>query len=257
MRPANDAVSDLDLHAYVDGQLDDWQRLWVEEFLSRHPQVAAQVMQDLRLRRELRLAFVNGPAADAASRAAALRLSRGLRRDTRLRRLLRVVPVMALLLTGWLANEGLGPLSVRPLVAAQPPHPVVAAAISAREASIIRLPMRSQPQTHELDADELRAATGILLPRPDPDWAIRDAQVFPSPQGPGIEIVFDAGEMGQVTHFAVRPGDFAVNLPQLEQHGTSNVAWFQIGETAHVLIAERGDAKDLLKIAEDLSSSLY
>ncbi|MBD9529849.1 anti-sigma factor [Paracoccus sp. PAR01] len=257
MQQASDAISELDLNAYVDDQLDDWQRLWVEEYLSHQPDAAARVMQDLHLKRELRLCFAGAPEPNSAQRSAGLSLSRALKRDERLRRVVRLVPVGALLLAGWLANEGLGPLSVGKVVASQPPHPVVAAAISAREASMIRLPMRSQPQIHELDRDELRASTGILLPRFDSNWSIRDAQVFPSPQGPGIEIVFDAGSLGRLNHFAVRSGDFAVTLPHVEQHGARNVAWFQIGETAHVLIAEHGDRDELLKIAEDLSSTLY
>ncbi|MDS9466184.1 anti-sigma factor [Paracoccus sp. MBLB3053] len=257
MQPASDAISELDLNAYVDDQLDDWQRLRVEEYLSHQPEAAARVMQDLHLRRELRLAFAPGRDTPGTQRAAATRLSRALRRDQRLRGVIRLVPVAALVLAGWLANEGLGPLSVGRVVASQPPHPVIAAALSAREASIIRLPMRSQPQIHELDPAELRAATGILLPRFDRAWEIRDAQVFPSPQGPGIEIVFDAGELGRLTHFAVRTGSFAVTLPHLETHRGDNVAWFQIGETAHVLISDRGDGAALLKVAENLSSTLY
>ncbi|MTH76879.1 anti-sigma factor family protein [Paracoccus aestuariivivens] len=257
MLPASDSINDLDLNAYVDDQLDDWQRLRVEEYLSHQPEAAARVMQDMHLRRELRLAFAPAPEPNGQQRAAAALLSRGLLRDERLRKVIRLVPVAALVLAGWLANEGLGPLSVGEVVASQPPHPVVAAAISAREASIIRLPMRSQPQIHELDADELRAATGILLPQFDRNWAIRDAQIFPSPQGPGIEIVFETGDLGQISHFAVRPGNFAVTLPHVEKHDASNVAWFQIGETAHVLISDKGDTSDLQKVAENLSSSLY
>lgn len=257
MQAANDAVSDLDLNAYVDDQLDDWQRLRVEEYLSHQPQAAARVMQDLHLKRELRLAFASDREPAPLLRAAGLRLSRALRRDHQLRRVVRIVPVAALVLAGWLANEGLGPLSVGELEASHPPNPIVQAAISAREASLVRLPMRSQPQAHLLDGDELRASTGILLPRFDAGWAIRDAQVFPSPQGPGIEIIFDAAELGQLSHFAVRPGSFAVTLPHVERHGTRDVAWFQIGETAHVLIAEHGDPEHLLRIAQDLSSTLY
>jgi len=257
MQAESDAVSELDLDAYVDEQLDDWQRLRVEDYLARHPEAAARVMQDIRLKRELRLALAPTTPTTGPQRAGASRLARGLRRDERLRRAVRLVPVAALVVTGWLANEGFGPLHVGQVVASQPAPPVVAAALSARDASLVRLAMHSQPQVPELDTAELRAATGILLPVFDGDWTIRDAQVFPSPQGPGIEVVFDAGELGQLTHFAVRTGSFAVTMPHVESRGDRHVAWFQIGETAHVMIADRGDDALLLGEAERLSSTLY
>lgn len=257
MRTAIDAVSELDLHAYVDNQLDDWQRLRVETYLSTHPEAAAQVMQDIGLRRELRLALAPSAPPPPQVRIAASRLSRALRQDARLRRLVRIVPVASLVVVGWLAHAGLGPLSVTPGVAAMPLPPVAQAALSAREASLMRLTMRSQPQSPDLDPAEMRAATGILLPRFDPDWRLRDAQVFPSPQGPGVELVFDAGDLGWLTHFAVRTGQFAVTMPHAESRGQNQVAWFQIGETAHVLIADQGEPDDLLKTARTLSSTLY
>lgn len=250
-------VSDLDLTAYVDEQLDDWQRMRVEDHLSRHPQDAARVMHDIRLRRELRLALAPASPPPAGLRMAAARLDRAMRRDRRLRRLVRLVPVAALVVAGWLAHAGLGPLSVTPLVAAHPVPPVVQAALSARDAALVRLPMRSQPQSPELDAAEMRAATGILLPRFDEGWRMRDAQVFPSPQGPGIELVFDSDTLGRVTHFAVRTGSFAVTMPHAQDLHGDSVAWFQIGETAHVLIADRGGVETLEATARRLSATLY
>ena len=49
------AVTDADLHAYVDGQLDPARRIEVEAYLGAHPDEAAEVMEGLRLRDELRL----------------------------------------------------------------------------------------------------------------------------------------------------------------------------------------------------------
>lgn len=257
MQTAIDPITDLDLHAYVDDQLDEWQRLRIETHLSQHPDAAAQVMLDICLRRELRLALAPATPPSPQVRIAASRLSRAMRQDTRMRRLVRIVPVASLVVVGWLAHAGLGPLSVTPGVASMPAPPVVQAAVSARDASLIRLPMRSQPQTVDLDPAEMRAATGILLPRFDPEWRLLDAQIFPSPQGPGIELVFDGKGLGRLTHFAVRTGQFAVTLPHAENRGLNSVAWFQIGETAHVLIADKGGPDTLLNTAKTLSSTLY
>lgn len=257
MQTVADSVTDLDLQAYVDDQLDDWQRLRVETHLARDPQTAAQVMQDIRLRRELRLALTPSAPPPPQARIAAGRLSRALRHRDRMRKLMRVVPVASLVAVGWLAHAGFGPLSVTPGVAAMPPPPMVQAAIAARQVSLMRLPMQSQIASRDLDPAEIRASTGILLPCFQSTWQLQDAQVFPSPQGPGVELVFQDAELGRLTHFAVRTGHFAVTLPQTERHGQDSIAWFQIGETAHVLIADKASPERLADTARTLSETLY
>ena len=257
MQAIPDRITDVDLNAYVDGQLDDWRRLEVEDHLSRHPREAAQVMQDLHLCHELRLALTPAAGPSEAQRGAALRLSRALRRDARLRRMLRLTPAAALLAMGWLAEQGPGPFPLGQGVAASGLPAPVAAALSARDASTIRLAMRSQPETGHIDPEEMRAATGILLPDYPDDWRLRDAQVFPSPQGPGVEVMFDTPDMGRLSHFAVPGGGFDMAAPRGEARGAQSVAWFQTGRTAHVLIADAGGTARLLDTAEDLAEELY
>src|SRR5687767_1901993 len=58
-----DQISELDLMAYVDDQLDPERRIAVEDRLSRHPILAAQIMDDLRRRDELRLALTEAASA--------------------------------------------------------------------------------------------------------------------------------------------------------------------------------------------------
>lgn len=255
MHSSAETITDMDLTSYIDGQLDDWQSARVEAWLAHHPDRAAEVMQDISLQRELRIALSD--PASAAVRHASERLARGLHRDAVVRKSLRFAPVAAIAALGWLAWAGLLPLSIGSVNAAVGHPEFVKAALSAREASDIRLPMISMTEDPHLDAEELRAMTGILLPAFDPDWVIIDAQVFPSPQGPGVEIIFNTPDLGRVHHFAVRPGDFAVSLPETVLSGTSPLSWFQIGETAHVLIAERGDTDHLASAAAALTDSLY
>lgn len=249
-------ITDLDLDAYVDGQLSDAQRSEVEAHLARHPEAAARVMRDLALHRDLRRALAPPPMPRPLL-GAARRLTLARRRDATLRRIVRLVPAALLVGLGWLAHAGLGPLSVSQGQAAAPTPPLVTAALSAHEVSLLRAAMASQPEITRLDADDLRAATGIVLPGFDASWTVRDAQVFPSPQGPGIEILFDAPGLGQVSHFAVRTGSFDVTLPRLHETPGQAIAWFQIGETAHVLIAGTDKADDLLDTSLRLSDTLY
>jgi len=248
---AVDDVTEVDLDAYVDDQLDLWQRARVEQWLSARPDAAARVMADLRLCDELRLATAVTPVGNHRTGRVAGRLARGITRDRRLRRALRLLPVCALMAAGWVAHTG-----IRPLSASVPPPAVVEAALAARDAGNLRLSMPSQPAAREMDRVEIRAATGITLPYYDSGWTLRDAQIFPSPQGPGVEITFDTEDMGRLHAFAARPGDFAVTLPASEQRGRIAIVWFQIGETAHVLLAET-DTERLRVAAERLSRTLY
>ncbi|ARP96123.1 anti-sigma factor family protein [Bordetella genomosp. 13] len=57
----NMAPSEEDLHAYVDGQLDDEARAAVELYLARHPERAQQVRDWMRDARELRAAIAGVP----------------------------------------------------------------------------------------------------------------------------------------------------------------------------------------------------
>jgi FtsH-binding integral membrane protein len=255
MPNADPQITDLDLDAYVDDQLTGPQRSEVEAYLARHPERAARVMRDLALHRDLRRALAPPPAPRPLL-GAARRLAAARRRDAKLRRMLRLVPAVMLVGLGWLAHAGLGPLSVGESQASGPAPAMVTAALSAHEVSLLRAAMASQPEVTELDAEELRAATGIRLPGFDPDWTVRDAQVFPSPQGPGVEILFEAPGLGQVSHFAVRTGSFDVTLPRLVETPEQAIAWFQIGETAHVLIARADRAVALLDASRTLTDTI-
>ncbi|MCG6112421.1 MAG: anti-sigma factor [Paracoccus sp.] len=249
-------ITDLDLDAYVDDQLTEAHRAAIETHLAHHPEAAARVMRDLALRRDLRRALAPPPTPRPLL-GAARRLAVARRRDAQMRRVIRIVPAALLVGLGWLAHAGLGPLSISEGTASEPGPPSVTAAVSAHQVSLLRLAMTSQPEVSQLDPVELRAATGIVLPGFPDDWSVRDVQVFPSPQGPGIEILFDTPDLGRVSHFAVRAGSFDVTLPRLHETPDHGIAWFQLGEMAHVLVAEDDHADPLLDASIRLSDTLY
>ena len=58
-----DPITETDIHAFVDGQLDVARRIEVEDYLAGHPEIAAHVMADMRARDALALAFSSGPAS--------------------------------------------------------------------------------------------------------------------------------------------------------------------------------------------------
>src|SRR5689334_4095473 len=104
-----DPVTDADLDAYVDDQLEVARRIEVEAYLSARPETAARVMSDLRTRDELRVALTgSGGMARPATTEAARRLERGLARVRFLVALQRVAAAAVLLATGWLASSIFG-----------------------------------------------------------------------------------------------------------------------------------------------------
>lgn len=252
-----DPVTDADLDAYVDDQLDVARRIEVEAFLSARPEVAARVMSDLRTRDELRVALA-GPAGMArpATTESARRLERALARDRVLSVLQRAAAAAVLVAAGWLANGIFGPIAVTKVVASTQPPAYVEEAVSAHRTTLVRETMPSQLEAPRYDADEIRAATAIVMPSLPDDWRIRDVQIYPSRFGPSVEMAVETKDLGLVSLFAIRPGTFDVVKPKVAPSGDISSAYFQIGEVAYALVG-RSDAGDLDLAAEKLAKTLY
>ena len=115
-----DPISELDLMAYVDDQLDPERRIAVEDHLSRHPVLAAQIMDDLRRRDELRLALTEAASAMSNHRLElpAERLGRRLSFRMALHRNRRAIAASILVGAGWFAHAMFGGLGADPASAA-------------------------------------------------------------------------------------------------------------------------------------------
>jgi anti-sigma factor RsiW len=252
-----DPVVDADLDAYVDDQLGAARRIEVEAFLSVRPEAAARVMSDLRTRDELRVALAS-PAGMArpATTDAARRLERGLARGRVFSVLQRAAAAAVLVAAGWLANGLFGPIAVTKVVASTQPPAYVEEAVSAHRTTLVRETMPSQPEAQRYDADEIRAATAIVMPSLPGDWKIRDVQVYPSRFGPSVEMAVETKDLGLVSLFAIRPGTFDVVKPTIAPSGDISSAYFQIGEVAYALVGG-SDAGALDRAAERLARTLY
>ena len=252
-----DPVMDADLDAYVDDQLDVARRIEVEAFLSARPEVAARVMSDLRTRDELRVALAS-PAGMArpATTDAARRLERGLARGRVFSVLQRAAAAAILVAAGWLANGLFGPIAVTKVVASTQPPAYVEEAVRAHRTTLVRETMPSQPEAPRYNADEIRAATAIVMPSLPGDWKIRDVQVYPSRFGPSVEMAIETKDLGLVSLFAIRPGTFDVVKPKIAPSGDISAAYFQIGEVAYAVVGG-SDAGTLDRAAEGLARTLY
>lgn len=257
MSELRDPVTDADLDAYVDDQLDVARRIEVEAFLAARPEAAARVMSDLRTRDELRVALAGSKGmARPATADAARRLERGLARGRALRTLQRAAAVAVLVAAGWLANGIVGPISVTKVVASTQPPVYLEEAIRAHRTTIMREAMSSQPEAPDYDADEIRAATAIIMPSLPKDWKVRDVQIYPSQFGPSVEMAVETRDLGLVSLFAIRPGTFDVVQPTVAPSGEISSAYFQIGEVAYAVVARSG-VRDLDRTAETLANTLY
>lgn len=257
MSRIHDPITEQDLHAYIDNQLEPSRRIEVATWLAAHPQDAARVMADLGVRDELRLALaLEDPTVPAATLDAALRLQRGLRHGHLFARARQVAAVMLFLAIGWTANEFVGPLTVSQSVASAPPPAYVEDAMRAHGTALIRSAMASQPEAPEYDPDEIRTMTAIVMPDLPEDWQIKDVQIFPSTFGPSVELSAETEEFGPISLFAVRPGSFDVVRPTLSPGAEASAAFFQIGEVAYAVVAA-GNVHELDRAAERLADTLY
>ncbi|MDQ0322569.1 anti-sigma factor RsiW [Pararhizobium capsulatum DSM 1112] len=255
-----DPILPGDLDAYVDDQLDVARRIEVEAYLSEHPESAAQVMADLRIRGELRLALANGEATSTGrhdTREAARRLSQRLSTGRYITAFQRIAAIAALVTAGWFGNAYLGPFSATEVVASVPPPAFVEEALRAHSTTMLRESMPSQHEVVNYDPADIRSATAIVMPELPKDWDVFDIQVFPSAFGPSVELVVTPDKGERLSLFAVRPGSFNVQHVLQAEDGGLSAAYWQIGDVAYALVSDKQGAKDLTETARRLSRTLY
>lgn len=249
-----DSITEFDLQAYVDGQLDDARRVEVEDYLSRHPEAAAEVMAALRTRDALRL--FSTERSDPSSRLIedAVRLQQGLKRQAWQRKLLRFSGLAAGVLAGWVVITAVQPFGSAPKEAATPAF--VDHALDAQRALKLRQRMDSQAKTRSYDPEEIRNKTDLTLPELPRSWKVRDVQIYPWDEGYSVGVTAVAGDLGTVTLFVAprRPTE-TLDAIRTTILGDVTAAFWQSGELAYALIGEGTESK-LRDAAWLLSSSL-
>ena len=159
---SNDPILESDLNAYVDDQLAVGRRIEVEAYLSERPEIAAQIMKDLRVRDELRLALADHRAVTRqATREAARLLERSLARRRIFSVFRRAAAIALFVAAGWTAHAVLGPFGATEVIASTPPPAFVEEAVRAHKTTLIRDAMSSQPEA----ADTLGIPVGTLMSR--------------------------------------------------------------------------------------------
>jgi anti-sigma factor RsiW len=240
---------DLDILAFVNGQLDAERRYAVLEHLARHPDRAAEVMADLRLTEGLRLAIatVETPPSPTV-RLAAERLSTALSQQTTRRRWLPFVAGLAFFALGW-GTQGL--LQGNPLGADT--AAVLETAMDAQDAVMLRASLSGELGPMPNDPQRIAVRLGIDLPEMPQGWSIRAAQVVATPERPGLALMVDTPEMGEILLFGVLR---SVDGPDGPVTATSlngrALAFFERELTAFVLVDASGSPAALHAGAETL-----
>jgi anti-sigma factor RsiW len=241
-------VTDIDLQAYLDGQLDTAGRIEVEAYLQAHPEAAALVMEDLRLRDELRLFLAEADwPAPPATIGLARQLTRALGWRSLGRRLRQGLVAAMLIGAGWLAHAEFA-LFVDQVAAA---HPVPAFADEAAEAyQAVRLKLDAGSNPDPVLLPLAAEHTGGLLPVPTLPGTLRllGSDLVPWDGGTALLAVYADRHGGVVTLFAAEVDSFAVTAPEAAAvRGLPTVFW-QHGPFAYALNGAL-PAADLLAIA--------
>ena len=248
-----DPITDSDLIAFVDGELDVMRRLEVEAHLARNPEVAARIMADMHDSDALRAAFARlpGPGPER-NQTLARRLDRSLRWRSVTARLRRAAAIAILVGAGWLAHAEVGVFGV-PDTFASPIDPTfVEDAAQARQTAQLRARMVSQRPPPSYDRADIEAATGIRLPDLPAGWTVRDVQVFPAHHGAGVEVAIDAGSLGEVSLFATHRKSGA-REKEVVRSSDGTTAYWTAGGSTYALSGAR-DAADLRQAAASLAA---
>ncbi|API58117.1 hypothetical protein BSL82_01385 [Tardibacter chloracetimidivorans] len=252
MAQPNNPVSEVDLCAYVDGQLDIARRIEVEDYLARHPDAAAALMADLKSSDAMRLALGDRPAPRADIVERAVQLDRRLAAQ-RIRRLMPRLSFAALAtLCLWLAQDEIGEALVSTSQAAVPPF--ANEAIQTHNTARLRDTMTSQVKTTVIDATAIREATRIVFPRPSDDWRIMDTRLVPSDDGTGLEISLQTGLGVPLTFFAVPTRSSAPSLPDAIELSGASVAYWRKGNIGYALAGSITPV-ELDRLAEDFADN--
>lgn len=253
-------ISEIDLQAYIDGELDTASRIAVEAYLESHPETAARVMRDMRLRDEIRLFLSESDDLAPACTEAAMRRLLGrsrLRRPGPLAR--NAAAAMALLALGWLAHDFTMPDGLLPNHLVGRLSNLIDEAAEAHQAALTELAAASpiivdEPQT--LAEKVLAPEDGARpqLPSLDALLDMVGSQLVPWDGGIAIQVIYRDADGRALTLFAARVDKSEVLPPAVARLDGLTLVHWQDGPYAFAL---SGDvpAADLMGLAQDAGRS--
>jgi anti-sigma factor RsiW len=240
-RTETDPELEADLLALLQGRLDADRTFIVADHLAGRPKRAADLLRDARNAAALKMALAatEDPAPPELV-AEARRLQDRLRGQRFVRRLIPFAAALLLFSAGWVGHatwQATGPTTAPPLVEA---------ALDAQAALELRHWMASQPESEELNSQEIVAALGIDLPPLPDDWTVRDVQIVATPERPAVAIAVDTPKLGRLLLMAVaRSPEDAEDPPTAFEYEGRTIALFERGRSSFVLVDESGHPEQL------------
>lgn len=230
-----------DLLTFLHGRLEDDRTFAVADYLSRRPERAADLLMDARNAAALRLAVSVEDAPPPRDLVAeARRLQDSLRGQRRLRRVAPFAASLGLVVAGWTGH------ALWQATVSSGAPPLVEAALDVQAALELRHWMPSQPESADLNAQEIVAALGVDLPELPADWIVRDVQIVATPERPAIAIAIDAPDLGRIMLMAVARGQDDVRDPLVSfDYEGQTFALFEQGRSAFVVVDESGHPEQL------------
>lgn len=159
----------------------------------------------------------------------------------------RMAATVALLATGWLANDFAADFS-SPASAAS----VVNEAQEAYVASVVRHEMVSQIESEQFDRTEIRSATGVELPTLPEEWMVTDTQLYPSDLGNSVMVSLVTSSGEHVSLFAAEEETSLSDAPSMDVNNGLAVAYWEEGPMVLALVGEL-EAPRLLELAATLA----
>lgn len=218
-----ESVSEIEIMAYVDGELDLGTRLQMEDRFSRDPRLAARVMGELKAHTALKLLPLLPQASPEGERRFADRV-RGRPRQARLAWVGFGAAAMSVLVMSFIWTTS----------SASPPSYVLDAIASHRTA-MLRAAMVSQLEAPHFDAAEIYRETQIAMPELPGDWQVTDVQLFPSKGRSALIIAVKTSTGEPLSIFAIRKQSAAPVRPEAIRQGLESVAFWRRGNISYAL----------------------
>ena len=220
-----DGPSDMEIDAYIDGELDVEGRFAVEDYLRRHPEKAAAVLGDMGRRSALQLLARGRQPVPAHLIEAA-------------RSLFSAAPARRRLWAplGGLAAAGMAALVLTVVIRTPPAY--VDDALTSHRVALLRAAMDSQVEAPRFNAQEIRLATNIAVPAVPEDWTVTDVQLFPTERGPALLMAVQTREGDRLSIFLQRRKNGAPEQPDAIREGAQSVAYWRRGDMSYALVGE-------------------
>lgn len=229
----SDRPDDLEIAAYVDGEMPVAQRAEIDALAAEDAALAGRLVEDLALNDTLRRAQATRPGWSDDS----LRLALGVQRRLKLRAHLplarQVAAALAFVAVGWGLNSATMTMGARPTVLDA--RFVDAAREALRVAELDTGPLApGEPISRKID--RLEAVTDVDMPKLPSNWRVLGVQVQPFNGKPSVVVTAESPVLGPVTLVAAPMDKESAVPPTPAPDDAVPTVYWQSGGTAYALM---------------------